>query len=154
MIQIIEAPTYFDTTSAKKTLFLAGGISKCPDWQTELTEMLKDENLICFNPRRKSFPKELVRDRETSKEQIRWEFKHLCWAQGISFWFPKETLCPITLYELGAWNSSRKPIFIGMHPDYARREDIEIQTEQVRPGLEIVYSLPELAQQVKTWNNN
>jgi hypothetical protein len=69
----------------------------------------------------------------------------------VSFWFPKETLCPITLYELGKQSASNKPIFVGVHPEYARRRDVEIQTQLIRPEVKIVYSLEDLAQEIKIW---
>ncbi len=42
-----------------------------------------------------------------------------------------------------------KPIFVGVHPDYQRRKDVEIQTQLVRPEVKVVYSLEDLAQQVR-----
>ena len=44
---------------------------------------------------------------------------------------------------------TNKPIFVGMHPEYQRRQDVEIQTKLAKPEIEIVYSLQELANQVK-----
>ena len=32
-------------------------------------------------------------------------------VHAISFWFPKETICPIVLYELGAWSMTNKTYF-------------------------------------------
>ena len=72
-------------------------------------------------------------------------------ADAILFWFPQETLCPIVLYELGAWSMSGKTIFVGVHPAYSRRQDVEIQTGLVRPEVNVVYSLEELAAQVMSW---
>jgi len=47
----------------------------------------------------------------------------------ITFWFPSETVCPITLYELGYWlGSSDKEVIIGVDPNYSRKRDIEIQS--------------------------
>ena len=129
------------------TVFLAGGITNCPDWQQEMRKLLHDSDLILFNPRRAEFP---IEDPNAAQEQIAWEYDHLRSADAILFWFPCETLCPIVLYELGAWTVSGKPIFVGVHPDYARRKDVEIQTQLVRPEVEVVYSLVDLAEQVKS----
>ena len=49
--------------------------------------------------------------------------------------------------------SISKKLFIGVHPDYVRRSDVEIQTGLVRPDVEIVYDLETLAGQVKDWVN-
>lgn len=63
----------------------------------------------------------------------------------------KETLNPITLFELGSWLNSDKKIFIGMHPDYEKKNNMIIQTKLVRPEIEIIYSLKELTDQIKDW---
>ncbi|MBK9576022.1 MAG: nucleoside 2-deoxyribosyltransferase domain-containing protein [Fibrobacteres bacterium] len=142
----IVCPARFDGT--EPALFLAGGISGCPNWHDRLVELLSSSDLTLLNPRRENFP---IDDPSASRFQIQWEFEHLRKAQAISFWFPCETLCPITLYELGVWTMSDKPVFIGMHPDYGRRIDVEIQTSMVRPGLVPVYSLEDLAGQILAW---
>ena len=128
-------------------VFMAGGITGCPNWQQELREMLSGVNgLVLMNPRRAEFP---IGDPNAALEQITWEHDHLRMADAILFWFPCETLCPIVLYELGAWSKTRKVLWVGVHPDYARRVDVEIQTQLVRPDVQIVYSLEELAYQIK-----
>lgn len=127
-----------------KSVFLAGGITGCPDWQQDMRRLLRDADLILLNPRRANFP---IGDPDAAQEQIAWEHNHLREASAILFWFPCETLCPIVLYELGAWSMANKPIFVGVHPDYSRRRDVEIQTRLARPEVEIVYSLEDLARQ-------
>ena len=126
-------------------VFLAGGITDCPDWQQEMRELLSNEDLTLLNPRRENFP---IHDPNAARAQIEWEHRMLREADRILFWFPEETLCPIVLYELGAWSMMTKPIFVGVHPNYQRRQDVEIQTSLSRPSVEIVYSLPDLAKAV------
>ena len=146
-MKYIEAPTEYN--GKENSLFLAGGITNCPNWQTELKNLLQNENIVLFNPRRTNFP---VHDLDkTTLEQIGWEHRHLRKADAISFWFPKETICPITLYELGTWSTTDKPLFIGIHPEYQRKQDVEIQTKLVRPDIEIVYSIDSLARQIAKW---
>lgn len=129
------------------TIFLAGGITGCPDWQSAIRTMLT--GVYIFNPRRKDFP---IGDPNAALEQITWEHDHLRLADAILFWFPCETLCPIVLYELGTWSMQfHKPIFIGVHPDYKRKQDVEIQTKLVRPEVAIAYSVQELAHNVNQW---
>ena len=103
---------------------------------------------VLFNPRRENFP---IGDPLAAPEQIKWEYDYLRMADAILFWFPCETICPIVLYELGAWSRSDKPLFVGVHPDYRRRADVEIQTGLARPDVDIVYSLDALAAQVIEW---
>jgi hypothetical protein len=143
MNKYIEAPEYFDSKS--QAIFCAGGITGCPDWQSQMVELLKPSSWTILNPRRANFP---IHDPNASKQQIEWEFKHLRFATAILFWFPSESICPIVLYELGAWSMTDKPLFVGVHPNYPRKQDVEIQTALVRPDINIVYSLEELARQV------
>jgi Nucleoside 2-deoxyribosyltransferase like len=133
------------------SLFLAGGITGCPDWQKEMIEKLKDSPLVLLNPRRASFP---IEERNAAREQIEWEHLHLRKATAISFWFPCETLNPIVLYELGAWSMTEKKLFVGVHPDYQRMQDVLIQTALARPDVQVVMSTDELAQQIVSWAKN
>lgn len=143
MSKYIEAPEEFDGQG--QAIFCAGGISNCPDWQSQMVELLKSSSWTILNPRSAKFA---IDDPHSSQKQIEWEYTHLRLAQVILFWFPSESICPIALYELGAWSMTNKPLFIGIHPDYPRKQDIEIQTALVRPEIKIVYSLAELARQV------
>jgi hypothetical protein len=114
----------------EQSIFLGGGITGCEDWQREAFKALEDLNLTIYNPRRQSFdtsnPKE-------SENQIEWEFIYLRVVNQVLFYFPSETLCPITLFELGAAierNSGHFPeqkLFIGCHPEYKRLFDVKYQ---------------------------
>lgn len=145
-MRYVESPEVLEQKAGTTSVFLAGGITGCPDWQTEIAgELGNVDKLILLNPRRANF---LTHDPGAALEQITWEHEHLRKADAILFWFPCETICPIVLYELGAWSMTDKPIFVGVHPKYQRRQDVEIQTDLTRPDVEIVYSLQELADQV------
>jgi hypothetical protein len=146
MGQYVEALTEF--SGAGPSLFLAGGITACHDWQADVVRRLSDLPLLVLNPRRARFPMD---DPAAATVQIEWEHRHLRWATAVLFWFPCETLCPITLYELGAWSMTAKPLFVGTHPDYGRRRDVEVQTRLARPEVEVVGSLEALAAQVRAW---
>lgn len=146
-MKYIECPQIYE--GGKKSLFMAGGITGCRNWSKDLVEMLKETELILLNPRRKNY-NPLAPNIET--EQITWEFDHLKRASATSFWFSPETLCPITLYELGKKTAGRKPLFIGVDSKYARKIDIEIQTRLERPEVKIAYSVEELAEQIKSWS--
>jgi hypothetical protein len=141
-MKYIQCPTEANPQPLEKSLFLAGGISNCPDWQSELTTMLENTDWLVINPRRADFD---MTNPNMTEEQILWEHRHLRMASAIAFWFPPETLCPITLYELGTWSMSSKPLFIGVDPKYQRRLDVMIQTRLVRPEIPILESLEDLA---------
>jgi len=142
-MQYIEAP------SKKKaeyvSVFLAGGITNCPDWQAYIVDKLKNEKITIFNPRRKNFP---IDDPTAAKKQIGWEYERLRLANINSFWFPKETLCPIVLFELGSALEREKPLAIGTNPEYARKIDVEIQTKKRLPDLKIYYTLDGLTEEI------
>jgi hypothetical protein len=141
--RVIECPTRYE--GAGPSLFLAGGITGCPDWQREMIAHLAKSRFDLLNPRRAAFP---IADPSAADEQIRWEHEHLRRADAILFWFAAEQLQPIALYELGAWSMTKKPLFVGADPGYARRRDVEIQTGLVRPDVVVVSSLDELASHV------
>lgn len=147
MIEVIEAPREFH----KPTIFLGGSISNAVDWQTEFVRILDqyDVDMIALNPRRENFD---VANPTMSDRQIEWEYRHLRRADLLVFWFSHETLAPITLLEFGAHtHSSGKPIFVGIHPEYQRKRDVEVQCGLVRPDINVVYRLEALADQVYGW---
>ena len=104
--------------------------------------------MVLLNPKRKEFPSE---DPNAMEDQIKWEHYHLGSSTANLFWFPKEAVDTMTLYELGAWSRTKKPMFVGIHPEYSRRRDLEIQMGLARPDVEIVYDLESLANQVRKW---
>lgn len=143
----IEAPQELYPTK-EPSLFLGGGITDCPDWQALTLGMLKDHPITLINPRRAAFD---LRDEDVSVNQIEWEHAALHSADAIMFWFPAETLCPITLYELGAWSKSDKKLFVGTHLNYQRRLDVVTQTRLARPGLKVVWNLEQVMDQIRDW---
>jgi hypothetical protein len=145
-MQLVQCPEAYQRQSpAPLRLFIAGGISGCHDWQAELIGRLRPTGYCVFNPRRDDFPAD---DMEAGRWQIRWEHEHLEQADIVSFFFPPETLCPITLFELGKIATSRREIFVGAHPAYARRADVEMQLALIRPEVRVVDSVAALAGQL------
>lgn len=121
-------------------IFLAGGISGCPTWQDHAIERLCQTDFIVLNPRRPLYNDNI----EEGRKQIRWERFHMEQADLILFWFPKETACPITLFELGTWVYTQKPLWIGTHPEYPKRFDVEIQYRLARSDGDIADDLDKL----------
>lgn len=139
-MKIIEAPF---AHPAATDLFLGGGISNCPDWQQEIITYLADTPGIALNPRRSGEFTENIAD-----EQITWEYHALRTASTVLFWFPKETLCPITLLELGVFTQRPQTrLVVGTHPDYGRRFDVIKQLELARPEVVVQSSIQDLAQE-------
>ena len=150
-MKYIEAPERYYTGDV--SLFLAGGITNCPNWQQEMRALLKDLDIVVFNPRREDFP---IGDPNATFEQIKWEFEFLDRADMILFWFSRGSLNPIVLFEYGKWlmntrnKENYKPIFVGIDPEYKRKQDVEIQTslENGYISIRIKYSLEDLANQI------
>jgi hypothetical protein len=133
-----------------RSIFLAGGISGCPDWQTPTAEAIAngtDDHVLVMNPRLPGTydPK----DMDTAVPQIKWEYDTLRDADMVLFWFPKETLCPITLLELGkelvrSELTGRGRLVIGTETGYARALDVETQTRLVFPDMPIYNKLSDM----------
>ena len=126
--------------------FLAGGISNCPDWQNDIINLYKQLSLASHrtlvNPRRVDFD---INDPNMTQDQIHWEYRHINRCNSIIFWFPKETVCPITLFELGSALHTHTNISVGCHPEYSRKEDLLYQLRLRRSDIRLVYSIEELA---------
>jgi hypothetical protein len=147
----VEAPTIPDwgNVDELKSLFLAGSITGCPDWQKDAADLLQGTDLVVYNPRRENFP---IHDPSAAQQQIEWEHNMLREADAVSFWFSKDSLGPIVLYELGAWSMTDKPVFVGVEPGYKREQDVRIQTSLVRPEVEVFDSLEALMARVIIWS--
>ena len=142
-LRIIK-PDHSNIISVGYSIFMAGGISNCRDWHAEYINQIKTElslytnyiddkipsggklNVTLLNPRRTSFD---LHDKAMTEDQIKWEFNMLNQADLISFWFSNETLCPITLYELGYWlGVAKDKVIIGVDDNYQRIDDVKIQS--------------------------
>lgn len=148
MANIIVAPDSLEDCKNGRCLFLAGTITNSTGWREQLILLLDKLDITLINPERKNFD---VSNSDESIKQITWEHYALRASDTILFWFDDTTLAPITLYELGCWTPSQKRIYIGMHPDYKRRQDVEIQTLLVIPDFQFAYSIEELAEQVLSY---
>jgi len=142
-MKVITAVEDFIPAENDIKVFLAGGITNCPDWQSEVITnfMTYDakfkgelDDLVLFNTRRPNFP---IDDPNASNEQIAWEFKWLQEMDIFSMYFTAgESDQPICMYELGR-NLMRMQcmhgtdfddrIVISCDPGYRRSTDVKIQ---------------------------
>ncbi len=141
MGQIITSP---DIWNIKETggdgVFLAGGISNCPDWQAGVQQKIADAtDLAVINPRRTNW--DMSAGDSASYEQITWEYVHLRASKYTFFWFPKETDGPITLFELGSALERDTKVFVGCHPEYNRKLDIHAQVMLRQPDTLVLEDL-------------
>lgn len=151
-MKIVTAPEDFIPLQTEIKCFLAGGITNCPDWQTDVINQLKKidteipgelDRLVLFNPRRPNFP---INDPNAAEEQITWEFKWLQQMDLFTMWFSGgDSDQPICMYELGR-NLQRMVyrfptdyshrILISYDSSYKRAQDVKIQTELAFKELE------------------
>lgn len=150
MTKVVKCPDVYIPDGIQISLFLAGGITNCPDWQEYATEFLQGpERLTIVNPRRDNFD---VTDPSMSAQQIEWEHNHLSRVRAILFWFPSDTLCPITLYELGRAGADwTKKLFVGTDSKYQRRFDVVHQLSLVRPDVFVYDSLDATLVSALSW---
>lgn len=160
MIEIIEAPNH-SKEDRKIKLFLAGGITNCPDWQKEVIDRFQNaiykgspnghirfmlDDVTVYNPRRENFP---IDDPSASEIQIKWEYEKLRECNIIAFWFSSGSLNPIVLYEYGKHGISQPTtLIVGCDKEYPRIKDVEIQTKLAKPSQKIFYILDEFYEEI------
>lgn len=140
-MQVIIAPSEVKAQFETK-IFLAGGISKCPDWQSQVLDGFKGLDITVFNPRRLEFD---LSDHEASRKQIIWEFNRLEEANFFTMYFcNSESDQPICMYELGRniiRFQNRFPldwpnrIIVSVEEGYKRSNDVFIQTSLAAKGI-------------------
>jgi Nucleoside 2-deoxyribosyltransferase like len=131
----VEALTPY--VGKEPALFLAGGITDCPDWQGVAVELVRQAGIdwVILNPRRRRWPLDAE---EAVAEQVAWESRHLRLARAVLFWFPASTsVQPIALYELGWCAASAKPLAVGAEPGYPRRRDVILQLSLARAEVSV-----------------
>ena len=139
-MKVITAPNNYKMQEGEISIFLAGGITNCSDWQSEIIDRLGYDlginDLVIFNPRRKNFP---IHKPSAAYEQIEWEFDNLNRMDIFSMYFCSgDSDQPICLYELGRYIAKmqiRFPIdwenriIISVEKGYKRTQDVIIQTQ-------------------------
>ena len=138
-MKVITAPNEYKLQDGEISVFLAGGITNCPEWQKDIItrlEGLSTENLVVFNPRRDNFP---IDDPTAAYKQIDWEFRQLEKVDIFSMYFSSGISDqPICMYELGRnivkiqmrfpkdWENR---IIVSVEDGYKRKQDVLIQSD-------------------------
>jgi hypothetical protein len=144
-VRVVVAPwSWVNPEIDEVPVFLAGGITGCPEWQGQLVDRVQAipnlGKIIVYNPRRPDFP---IGDPAAARAQIEWEFLMLERAHVFSMWFcdaPSDQ--PICMYELGRHVALREDrgqahmLAVGVEPGYRRAQDVEIQVELALGGAD------------------
>jgi len=116
-------------------VFLAGGITGCPDWQQAVTMALRGEHVVVLNPRQPHYDAD---NPDNYTRQVDWEFTHRNHEAlaYMLFWFPAPQIQPIALFELGdALARPELPVVVGADPRYSRHLDVVQQCRAARPQV-------------------
>jgi len=118
------------------------------DWQSVAVDLFRslETRVVLLDPRRVVPP-----TAREARGQITWEFRNLRRADAILFWFPRETVCPIVLYELGAWAMTDKSMFVGTDLAYSRRVDVVEQLRLARPDVDVGDDLGRIVRRAVQW---
>ena len=131
--KVYMPPEKFYLGDGKMSVFLAGSIDmgKADDWQTELTEYLKDVDCVVLNPRRKDWDSSWKQEMENDKfrEQVEWELKGLEECGLIALCLTKDSKAPISLLEMGLHISDGKMI-VFCPEGYWRKGNVDIVCER------------------------
>lgn len=135
-MKVITAVEKYERRDADICVFLAGGITKCPNWQKEVIAELQRydlPNLVVFNPRRENFP---IGNPNASQEQIEWEFFWLERIDIFSMYFSSgDSVQPICMYELGRnlfkmnFYGRANQCVVSVEKGYKREQDVIIQSK-------------------------
>lgn len=152
MATLIKPPIYDEYSNP--SIFLAGSIDmgSAVDWQTQVYEALKDEQVTIFNPRRDDWDSswEQSINNPKFKEQVVWELEHLESADLVVFYFDVNGPAPITLLELGLFAVDIEQHSVVCCPEgYWRKGNVDIVCE--RYGINQVKDLSELITFIKEW---
>jgi hypothetical protein len=140
-MRLISAPERNWPFFVKPWVFLAGGITNCPDWQQRVIKELKAcDGGVLFNPRREDFN---IHDPNAAGEQIKWEYDALMMCDIFTMWFcnaPSDQ--PICMYELGRYFCRYqlgriKKVVIGVEPGYKRAMDVLMQLRLADPSVHV-----------------
>lgn len=157
-MKVITAPEVYKLQDGEVSVFLAGGITNCSNWQEKVITKLESElcgstydNLVIFNPRRENFP---IHIPSAADEQIEWEFTQLNKMDIFSMYFcESDSDQPICMYELGRYISEMQKrfpidwkdrIIISVENGYKRINDVLVQSSLACGKLSINTGQPQV----------
>jgi nucleoside 2-deoxyribosyltransferase len=129
MAVVVKPTDNLPDITGQISIFLAGSIEmgNCEDWQSKVQELLKDEDVIIYNPRREGWDSswEQRASNENFAHQVNWELDRLDDADIIFMYIDPTTKSPITLLELGLFADSDK-VIVCCPDGFYRKGNVEI----------------------------
>lgn len=115
-----------------KSIFLAGTIDNgnSENWQEQVIDMYKDDEVTFYNPRRKNWQQ--MTSKELQNEliyQIQWEQEHLDKANLIIMCLLDDSKSPISLLELGLYAQSNK-LIVFCNESFYRYQNVKLTCEK------------------------
>lgn len=144
-MQVIRIPAQYHGDAP--SVFLGGGAGG-RDWRRTLIGLISDTTWVLLDP---LTPPDFGDDGDALRRRTEWEFEHLGRATVKLFWFPADTPCMLSLFELGAWAKEDVPLVLGIEPGYQKRDELLLQMQLERPQLAIASTLHELAAHLKRY---
>lgn len=146
----IQSPKEFKKKAGYTSVFLAGSIEmgEAEDWQKEIIDSLKDENVLFLNPRRDDWDSTWKQEKtdKNFKEQVTWELTALEFADYIALYIDPNTQARITLLELGLHARNGK-LIVCCPEGFDRKGNIDITCDLY--DVEQVDTLEELIKAIK-----
>ena len=149
---------YYPTDKVKKveSVFLGGTIDmgNSTDWQAQIIEALKNEEVNIFNPRRTNWDSSWEQEESNPEfnHQVNWELSCLEKADLIIIYFAPNSQSPITLLETGIFHKMN--MIVCCPKGFYRKGNIDILCTRYKvPKVETVEALidyvkTELKQQI------
>ncbi len=130
--KVIYAPKYEVARGdgVKCKFFLAGSIEqgKAEEWQQEVIDLLREKNVIIYNPRRLDWNDKLEQDKDNANfyEQVNWELDHIEKADIVLMYFDPASKSPISLLELGILTAYPNKLLVCCPQGFWRKGNIDI----------------------------
>jgi hypothetical protein len=150
MARVIKPPAPLSFTAGTPSIFLAGSIEMgaAEDWQTRVTDSLRELDVVILNPRRDEWDASWVQsiDNPQFRAQVEWELEGLERASVVVMYFAPSTQAPVTLLELGLCARGGR-LVVCCPEGYWRRGNVEVVCR--RYGVPLFPALPELIAEVR-----
>ncbi|ARW16875.1 nucleoside 2-deoxyribosyltransferase domain-containing protein [Komagataeibacter europaeus] len=127
--RVITSPESLPSQHRSPRVFLGGSIDmgSAPDWQKDMIESLRDEDVVILNPRRPDWNPAWKPDASNPnfRQQVEWELGALESADVIVLYFSPGSQSPISLLEMGLYAKSDKLIVL-CPQEYWRKGNVDI----------------------------